>query len=51
MLLCDVALGTAGGWVPGQRRAQAGCHNADGGFYHTIYNNDQAYPTYIIHYK
>lgn len=51
MLLCRVAVGTAGTGSRGARAPQPGCHSAEGnGTMHVVYQSDQAYPEYIIHF-
>ncbi|KAL4421127.1 hypothetical protein ABPG77_001522 [Micractinium sp. CCAP 211/92] len=51
MLLCSVALGRQCRGNPSLRRPEPGTHSATGGVYHAVYDNDQAYPTHLIHFK
>ncbi|KAL4439959.1 hypothetical protein ABPG75_002960 [Micractinium tetrahymenae] len=51
MLYCSVALGKQCAGQPGLRRPPAGTQSAAGGGIHAIFDNTQAYPTHIIHFK
>ncbi len=52
MILARVLLGRQVVGAPGLRRPPAGCESVHGnGMCHVVFDNDQAYPEYIITFK